>query len=339
MKKFIFLTLLATLFSCSNTDDDRQEEQVGIYSNGVFILNEGNFGTPNATVSFISTDFSSVYQDIFSSANAGAALGDVAQSMDFYNENAFVVMNNSNTVEVVTKKDFKKVFTITEQLANPRRILIENGKIFVTNALDNSVSIYDANTFNFISKVVLDFSPEFLVEEDNFVYVVPNMYDSGTSVAVLNASNNALVKYITIESGVKGIAEANDKIYVLTSNTAATKIFQINTQSNTVATTYTLGNITDANYLEYEDNQLYFTSNTGIYTFDVTANYFESTPIFHVVDNSWSTLYGFSVIDNYIYTSDAKGFNQDGEITIYNKTGAVIKQFKAGIGPNGFFKD
>ena len=64
-----------------------------------------------------------------------------------------------------------------------------------------------------------------------------------------------------------------------------------------------------------------------------------SSPIFSVADNGYSTLYGFNVIDGLIYFSDAKGFTQASEVSIYTPSGIRIKTFLSGIGTNAFYKN
>src|SRR5690554_7195348 len=80
MKKLIIpFFALATLYSCSNSDDDaipvNPDEK---YLNGFFITNEGNFGKADGSVSHLSADFNTVSNDIFKTSN-GRGLGDVVQ--------------------------------------------------------------------------------------------------------------------------------------------------------------------------------------------------------------------------------------------------------------------
>ena len=51
--KNVFLGIFAStllLASCSNDDAVEKDVPLGTYDNGVLVLNEGNFGTPNASV-------------------------------------------------------------------------------------------------------------------------------------------------------------------------------------------------------------------------------------------------------------------------------------------------
>src|SRR5690606_5971654 len=101
MKKLLFLTFATFLFiSCSN-DDDPQNDPIPAtaYEKGILVTNEGPFGNGSGTVSFISEDFTSVFHDIYNNVN-GEDLGNVVQSMGFSDENAYIVVGNSNKVVV-----------------------------------------------------------------------------------------------------------------------------------------------------------------------------------------------------------------------------------------------
>ena len=71
-------------------------------------------------------------------------LGDVAEAMKVYNMKGYIVVNNSNTVEVVSLPDFKSVKSITG-FNSPRNIeFIDSNKAYVTNLLKD-ISVVDLN--------------------------------------------------------------------------------------------------------------------------------------------------------------------------------------------------
>ena len=102
------MAALAFLSSCSNNDDITPDTGNQEFKNGILIVNEGGFNKSNASVSFLSNDLSVVKNDIFAGSNGGTGLGDVAQSLVVYNNYAFIVMNNSNSIEIVDRYTFKK---------------------------------------------------------------------------------------------------------------------------------------------------------------------------------------------------------------------------------------
>ena len=102
----IILLSVLVLASCQN-DSIRPNVPIGLYENGYFVTNEGNFGTGNGSLSFID-DRGSVSNNIFAQTNS-FSLGDVVQSMEIINGKAFIVVNNSSKIEVaniITSNEF-----------------------------------------------------------------------------------------------------------------------------------------------------------------------------------------------------------------------------------------
>lgn len=338
IKKFLSLAAISIfLFSCSSDDDSTTAIYETDYSDGIFIVNEGNFGTPNASVSSVSADLTNVSNNIFQNANNGRALGDVAQSMTFSGDYAYIVVNSSNVVEVVNKHDFTSIATISEEMSSPRYAVVENNKLYVTQMATQAkkVTVYNATTFEYIQSIDLGFQPELIVEENDKIYVSANTFSTSNKLAIINPTTDTVEETLTFDAAINGLTTGNDQVFVLTTNASETIISKIENNVVTTASTHNVGN---ARYLEFDTNKLYFTSNLNIYEVATTANA-NATVLFTVTDNSWSSLYGFEVFDGRIFTSDAKAFTEDGVITIYNTAGTILKTFRSGVGPNGFYKD
>ena len=109
----LYILFFATLFFVSCTDDSEvvpndnaTENTIGSFSSGIFVVNEGNFGAADGSISFIDSE-GIVQNDVFSENNALLPLGDVVQSMYLRDTLAFILVNNSNKVEVVDVDEMK----------------------------------------------------------------------------------------------------------------------------------------------------------------------------------------------------------------------------------------
>lgn len=338
--KNLYLGIIASAFlfaSCSNDDSNENDTPLGAYDNGILILNEGNFGRPNASVSYLSNDFTTLQNNIFGLVNPTKVLGDVGQSISFDGDKAFIVINNSNEVEVVNRYTFESLGTITENLENPRYSVVLNGKLYVTNAISKAVTVYDAATFAYISTIPIDKKVERIVVANGKLYVMNGAFGSGNEVSVVNVSTNA-VSVITVEEGINSIEEKNGNVYVLCGNDSKSKLFKINTTNDT-ATSIESTTLKGALNMDIDGDKIYYTQATEVYAINLTATAFSDKPLFSVKDNSWSTFYGFGVIDGKIYSGDANGFTADGTVTVYSSTGSVLKTVTVGIGPNGFYSN
>ncbi len=336
IKKFLSLLFCTTLLVSCSSSDDSKETTGGLnkYDDGVFISNEGNFMSSNGTISYITNDLSSIYNQIFKNANNGQSLGDVVQSIAFDGDLAFVVVNNSNVIEVVNKETFVKIHSITENMSSPRYAVVENEKIFVTHMYANKVTVYNLSDFSYINTIDLSFQPEFLVKNNGKIYVSSNFYADTNAIAIIDASSNTLINTLALDLSINGLTQGDDVVYALGSSSTGSKIYKIDL--NGILTSNEI-NVTNARYLEFDSNNLYFTSNLKIYKTSPTIQNIQE--LFSVSDNSWSSLYGFEVFDGKVFTSDAKGFTEDGVVTIYSENGTVLKTFRAGLGPNGFYKN
>ncbi|WKW45776.1 hypothetical protein P3875_08255 [Myroides sp. JBRI-B21084] len=335
MKKILFSVLAgAFFFSCSNTNDDLPVNTDEKYLDGIFVSNEGNFTKGNATSSFINGNLSTITNDIFKLSN-GRSLGDVSQHMVVTDKYVFIIMNNSNTIEVVNKKTFKLVYTITQNVSSPRFATVKNNKLYVTSLFNAEVNVYNTDTFAFIKTINLNHTAEQIVATDNYIYAANGFYSGGTTLEVINPETDTNTTDVNINQAINNIATNGQNVFVLSANDTTSSISIVS--NNSVLTTKVLNQPIARNLVSYT-NYLYYTAGTGVYKInnDLTT---ESSKLFNVADgDEYSIFYGFNVINGSIFTADAKGFADNSKIVIYKENGTIINEFNAGIGTNGFYK-
>ena len=78
---------------------------------GIYVLNEGNFGRGNSTLTFYDDASRTVYQDVYSAVNS-RPLGDVGNSIVIRNGRIYIVVNNSNKVEILDEATNASVGTV-----------------------------------------------------------------------------------------------------------------------------------------------------------------------------------------------------------------------------------
>lgn len=157
MKKNILLqfTLGAVLLintACSGdrtiNNEEPQKPLRGPYDNGIIIENEGTWTDMNASVDFISNDFTKFTSNIYNLTN-NEELGKVLISITFKDDLAYLVLNSSNVVKIVNRYTFKKVGEITTGIKSPRYVAVTDKYIYITNNTsfdpNNYVSIYNVS--------------------------------------------------------------------------------------------------------------------------------------------------------------------------------------------------
>lgn len=125
-KQFIFINTLAlaSVFTSCKKDNPKPTSNnpttaATTYTNGVFVINQGQFGSGTGTVCFYNRKDSSVVNDVFSVANSSATLGNIVQSMAVFNGKGYIVVNNAGKIVIVNSSTFVQSAQITN-LNQPR---------------------------------------------------------------------------------------------------------------------------------------------------------------------------------------------------------------------------
>lgn len=340
MKKILTIVMASALLiqvSCNN-EEDYLPEVKGAYSNGFLIANEGNFGTPNASISFIADEFQTADNEIYQSKNS-ETLGDVLQSVAFSGDNAYLVANNSNKVVVANRYTMEKQATITEQVSQPRYATFANNKMYLTNNAYGGakyVSVYNSDNA-YVTKLNFSSTVERILTVGGKVFVQHASFGYGNQYSFINPSDDTLQGTYTVPNGriQKSVAYENTA-YILANGNTDSYIYKVNTDGS-IDATYTISGISNAKNLDVEAGKFYFTSDNGIYKMSINGSS-PSSPFITVADSSWSTLYGFDVIGNLVFTADAKGFTEASEVSVYDATdGHLIRTFNTGRGTNSFY--
>ncbi|PIE50818.1 MAG: hypothetical protein CSA38_01275 [Flavobacteriales bacterium] len=343
MKKVLaiaFASALLVQVSCRK-DDEQIVVPKGEYGNGYLITNEGNFGTPNASIDFISNALSGMESEIYKAKN-NEDLGDVLQSVTFSGDDAYLVVNNSNKVVVANRYTMEKKAQITEEIASPRYAAFANNQLYVTNSAYGGaqfVSVYN-QAHELVKKIDFTMTVEEIHTVGGQVFVQNASFGNGNQYSFINPSDNTITgTYSVPEGNIVNSRVYEGKLYLLVNGTANAYIHQVETNGS-IAKTYTISGMTNAKNLDIENGNFFFTAGNMIYKNAMDMETITPSEFITVQDNSWSTLYGFEVIGDKVFTSDAKGFTEASEVTVYSAgDGSVLKTLTAGMGTSGFYQN
>tara|TARA_B100000809_G_scaffold11255_1_gene10546 strand:- start:4637 stop:5680 length:1044 start_codon:yes stop_codon:yes gene_type:complete len=343
MIKLIYIPIILLLFSCTKEELGPQcisckVEETNTQQADIIIVNEGNFGWGNGSLTLYNPLDKTISQNIFSQANNNLPLGDVAQSITQLNNKAYIVVNNSNKVEVVDINSFNSLATITG-FTSPRYFLpINNNKAYVTDLYSNSIQVVDLNSNTISGNIQLSgWSEELLIHNDS-VYVCDMTNDN---LLIIDPLNNTLVDSVKVgESPNSILIDQNNKIWIMCSggiNSNLPKLIKFNPQNRTIENTFTFSSISESpgslkiNALK---NQLYFL-NSSVYKMNINDL---TLPISTFIMNNNNTFYGLDIdpINEEVYVSDAIDYVQNGIIFRYSSSGDLINQFNSGVIPGSF---
>ena len=137
MKKYFYMfaclfaaTALTT--SCINDDDDPAVEPVvNIATDGVFILNEGNYySNIDGSLDYLDYSTDKVTRGLFASANK-RSLGNTPNDMLVGNSVLYIATNGENRIEVLNKSTMMSIKTI--EIPSPREMTSDGTYVYVTS--------------------------------------------------------------------------------------------------------------------------------------------------------------------------------------------------------------
>lgn len=352
LHKLLLTAILGSfLFVSCSSDDNNDSKPSGAYDNGVIVLNQGNFLKGNASISFLSNSFVTE-NNIFSTVNNGAVLGDTGQDIGFNGDLAYIVLNVSNKIEIVNRYTFAKVATISNGLDNPRYIAFHNGKAYVTNwgdgniKTDDYIAIVDLKTNTVTGTIPVVEGPEKIIEENGKLYVAhAGGFGYGNTITVIKTANNTIETTIAVGDVPNSIETENGKLYVLTSgksefsgSESAGKFHIITLNDNKVTKTLDFTGLTHPSNLVIEDNKIYYTLNNDVYTMTLTPTALPVASLFSTTAQGVKNgINCFAVEDSRIYVGDALDFNSNGKVYVYSLQGTLQHSTTVGLIPAGFY--
>ncbi len=348
--KLFLVALTGAVFfvSCNSDDDKAPQLPLGAYDNGFLVLNQGNFGAGNSEVTFVSNDFLTQQNEIFSTVNP-TTLGDTGQDIGFKDDKAFIVLNGSNSIQVVNRYTFETITTITAGLNNPRYIAFANGKGYVTNwgdggvETDDYVAVLDLNSYAVTATIPVAEGPERIIEEDNKLYVAhQGGYGYGNSVSVISASSNTVTATFPVSDVPNSLEIENGVLYVLCAGKASWTmdetigaLHQINLNGSQ-NTSYAFPAGQHPSNLVIEDNKIYYTVDSDIFVKTTNAT-LPTQPLFSTTSQGVYGVYSFAVENGKIFVGDAVDYSSNGKVYIYSLTGSLEKEYTVGVTPAGFY--
>ncbi len=341
MKSHISFYIFIVLILCASCKKDgplHPDEPAFISpgSNGVFVVNEGNFQFGNASVSYYQEGMDQSVEDLFEPAN-NRPLGDVGQVMHLFNGKAYVVINNSGKIEVVNPQTFVSE-AIISGFNTPRDILpVSNNKAYVSDLYAGEVTVVDLSNHSISGSISLNsasaqmalvYGHAFITStETNRLYVVNTLNDAVSDTVVVGFGANSIVQ------------DKNGKLWVLCRGNFGNiaSLHRVDPVNNSVEESFLFSNSSDApNSLNINGglDTLYFL-NKDVYRMAIAEN---SLPTHPFVAGEGRNFYGLGVHpeSGNIYVSDAIDYVQRGEVLIYRPDGSHKSSFLAGIIPSTF---
>ncbi len=305
----------------------------------IFVLCEGNFQTPNATVWSFTDNLTGVDGPLYWSPNANP-LGDTGQSMTINDHDLYIVMNNSHTIEKVDLSNgFTPVASLPVPGAGPRYLAIYNGTAFISTWNLSGLLVVDLSTFSITDTLVIPNAKteQFLIQGSTLWVTSPMHMDWSTNDKVYQIQldpSPTLVDSFTVVPGPTGIIGLDTTIFVSSTYYDA----NWNANSGTSAFIPSSGQVVTHEYgssLGYDDlvvinGQVYRGVTGGLapltddLSVDITAGY-----------SVGGHVYAAAARDQYIYFATSN-YTAPDTVTVMDTSSAILAQFAVGALPGSF---
>lgn len=342
MKKLIIwlLPLTVLLHACKKNTDDTVPAVEGVYT-----VDEGLFNFGNADISFFDPAKGEVTTGLFKKAN-GYNLGDVAQCLYIQDTLGFIVVNNSQKIEVVSIPSFKVLRTINIPGSSPRYIQPINDHIaYVTELYAKKIHVIDYISGNVITSVgtPTDWTEHIIPMGDNLLIEGKELDASVTKNAglvVLNTTSNSVINNIKLSpANTGGIVKDNqNRVWVLKNANISlgldAKLYCLDASFNLVdSIIFNNGDKPFNISTNKATDRLYYLSDAGV----GRVSFAEKVPVLIIPANG-RNFYGLAIDpkDEDIYVADALDFVQPARTYRYSKAGEEKQAFTTGVGTNNF---
>jgi len=347
-----FLGLLLGLTSCQDDIEDLNTKSYPI--GGMYICNEGPFLSGTGTIDYYSLDKHTLEKDIFLSRN-GVPLGNIAQSMVRIGNTIYIVVNNSNKIEIVKADSFSSIGSI-EGLTLPRYMLAVSDTKAYVSCWDNTIAIIDLTTNQVKGHITVGTGPEKMLKSGSDVFVLnQGGFSIDSTISIININTDQVVQTLAVYPKPSGIVkdEVSGAIWVMCSgkgyngwpaaDDSEGHLLKVEGSSSYVSTVDIM--FPDKSIhpekliLNSWRNELLYLYNSGIYKQGLSSAQLDTA----VFVNKGIPFYGFgfdnqgSAEASLVVASDPVDYTQDGWVYMFSAAdGHVVDSVRAGIIPTDF---
>jgi YVTN family beta-propeller protein len=342
------IVLMAQLLSC--TEKDFGEIQTGFShfqdGDGVFIINEGNFGSGNGSLSFLNLDSMKIYNEIFYQAN-NRPLGDIPFSMALFEEEIWIVVNNSGKIEILKREDMSSV-TEVNGFTSPRFLLpVNDQNVYVSDLYSPVIKVVNQSNKQIETTINIGRSSEQMVLAGGKVFVgfwsnygFPDFENN--QLFVIDPETDLVIDSLTVGKEPNSmVVDKNGKLWTLCSGgfmgDEFPTLWRIDPLSMEAEKHFLFSEISSspASLSINGGGDTLFYLNKGVFRMSVSSEHLPTEPF---INGDGRLFYAMGVHPETtaIVVSDAIDYQQRGLVYYYDNHGNPKGSFSAGIIPGRF---
>jgi DNA-binding beta-propeller fold protein YncE len=347
---FLFVLLIEVLTSCVKQPNS-PETNVQNAASGAMILCEGLWHTDNSTISRFDFKTNTLTNDFFGAANPGLKLGDLANSIVIRGDTAYIAVTTPRSIEIINIKTGKWLGRIIFEGDKhaPRKIAIMEDTVgFVTDLYDNTILEFNPKTFQKGYTIATGAYPEGIAYNGNLIFVANSGYGSigadqpkASTVSVIDYTTRQEIKLLkNLPDCVElVINRSKAKLYVVYYN------YQLAGDSLGGIVEYDIKSLEETNRwechptnltLSQTGDTLFFLSGNGVSMIEPTKANSQPKLFIPNISSDWWYSLAVSPKDNTIWVGNARNFQVNGQILIFdlNNLKSPKTSFDVGVNPN-----
>ncbi len=328
MKKINY-AVLSFLFVIGLTSCEKEKVKIDYaFEDGIFVVNEGNWGQGNASLSYADQDVTKVENEVFYNTNQ-IRLGDVAQSIGFTGDNAYIVVNASNKIEVANRYTMEHIETIAGGLVNPRYFEpINDYTAIVTcwgdtgDETDDYIAIINTGSNKVTGHVSVNLGPEKMIKNDDYLFIAhKGAWGTNNKVSVYDLVLKQITNVLNVGDRPNSMALTDNHLWVLCSgepswsgNETAGQLYKIDLNDFSTTEVYDFATNEHPSYLNLDGDNLYYYLNGKVYQMNINDTSLPSNEFI----TYQGTVYNMETNNGKLYITDAKDYVQEGELIVFD---------------------
>ncbi|MEO6631715.1 MAG: DUF5074 domain-containing protein [Mucilaginibacter sp.] len=335
----IAIMFISVLASCHKDKITPKTDTPTATRAGLYVLNQGGFGSNNSTLTYYDYTTKLLTADIFSSVNGGSKVGDTGNDIEVYGSRMYIIVNNSNRVDVVNAKTGKLIKQ--DSVHQCRSVAFYKGNAFITS-YDGNVAVMDTATLTISKYITVGRNPEQLVVSNDKLYVANSgglsFGNPDKTVSVIDLNSLTETKKITVTADPVSIAaDTYGNVYVISLGDFASiqaGITVIDNKTDVVksqfapALGYNIPMVVQGDFVYYltADNKIaVYNAKTQV---AAQANFITDGTVI-------TTPYALAAdaLTGEIFVTDAKDYASNGTLYAFDKTGKLEYSITVGINP------
>lgn len=352
-------TLTSLLLACNRNTDP--QPAASLYTDGVFVLNSGNFLDNNGTLSWLPRTGSTAQNNLFQVRNGRPLTGGVLGYVEAGNRGLILVDNSTagaDKVEIVTADSLRSVKTLASpDIENPRAAArVSDTKVYVTcwGTTGSSpfyvnpgyIAVVDLTSNTVTKRITLQKGAEGVTVVGNEAYVTGQ--GGERIIQVIDTQTDAVKTSIAVPGSISPlVVDATGKLW----GTQGKNVVRIDPATKAIEATIPVGTSTSSSapsglvasadgrslYYKYTSDDASFRPVGQVYRFAITdATITPTTPVFNRTFTGLTGL-GFDTKSNVVYAGVAPSYKQAGYVYRYQASGQLIDSVRVEIGPTAFF--